>query len=103
MQNRCKGEYAEVDHVLQENKPDVDIQCLDLVTHAENMNRRNLDPKNKETVTKVTESQGKPFTITIKEDGKDDIVLNATSSSDGEDLLEQQGITIIHSTIRYRL
>ena len=99
MQNRGKTGDAQVDHVLQENEPNVDIQCLDLVTRAENMNRKNLDPKNKETNQKAAKSRGKPFTITIKEDGKDDIVLEATSVHDGVALLEQQRINISHVTI----
>ena len=103
MQNRGKTGEAQVDHVLQENEPDVDIQCLDLVTQAENMNRKCLDPKNTETIKKVAKSQGKPFTITIQENGKDDIVLEATSSRVGVALLEQQGITIDNKTISNRL
>ena len=103
MQNRCKGEYAEVDHVLQNNEPNVDIQCLDLVTHAENVNRSTLDPKYKETIMNRAKSQGKPFTITIKEDGKYDIVLEAISCNDGVTLLKDKGITIVRPTIRYYL
>ena len=100
MQNRGKTGKAQVDHVLQENEPNVDIQCLDLVTHTENMHRKSLDPKNEKTINKIAESQGKPFTITIQENGKVDIVLNATSSRNGEDLLKQQGFTIGDRTIR---
>ena len=103
MQNRGKTGDAQVDHVLQDNKPDVDIQCLDLVTCTENNNRKNLDPKNKETIKKRAKSQGKPFTITIKEDGKDDIVLNTTSSRASVALLKYEGITISRGTIRNRL
>ena len=103
MQNRGKTGSAQVDHVLQENEADVDIQCLDLVTHTENVNRKCLDPKNTETNQKAAKSQGKPFTITIKEVDKDDIVLDATSSYNGVDLLKQQGITVVRETIRKRL
>ena len=56
MQNRGTNGRVQVDHVLQENEPDVDIQCLDLVTCAENNNRKCLDPKNKKTIKKVAES-----------------------------------------------
>ena len=103
MQNRCKGGSAEVDHVLQTNEPNVDIQCLDLVTKAENIDRKNLDPKQKETNEKVAKSRGKPFTITIREDGEDDIVLDARSAYEGEDLLKERGITMSYTTISNRL
>ena len=99
MQNRGKTGDAQVDHVLQKNEPNVDIQCLDLVTRAENLNRKCLDPKNKETVRKAAKSKGKPFTINIQEVGKDDIVLEATSVHDGVALLKDEGITINHMTI----
>ena len=99
MQNRGKTGDAQVDHVLQENEPNVDIQCLDLVTCAENLNRKCLDLKNKETNQKSGKNRGKPFTITIQEVSKDDIVLNASYVTDGEALLEQQGITIGRMTI----
>ena len=99
MQNRGKTGDAQVDHVLQNNEPNVDIQCLDLVTCTENLNRKNLDPKNKETIKKRAKSQGKPFTITIQENGKDDIVLNATSGPDGVALLEKEGISITQPMI----
>ena len=103
MKNRGKGCSAEVDHVLQENKPNVDIQKLDLVTHAENIDRMNLAPKNKETIKKSAKSRGKPYTITIQEDGIDDIVLNARSGPEGVDLLKERGITMSQITIRNRL
>ena len=74
-----------------------------MVTHAENMERKKLDPRNTETINKIAKSCAKPFTITIQEVGKDDIVLNATSIRDGVALLEQQGITIGVITISDRL
>ena len=103
MQNRGKTGNVQVDHVLQDNKPDVDIQCLDLVTRTENLNRRDLDPKNTERIMNRAKSQGKPFTITIQENGKDDIVLEATSCPNGVALLEKEGISITQSTISDRL
>ena len=55
MQNRGKTGDAQVDHVLQENEANVDIQCLDLVTKAENLHRKSLDPKNKKTVPSLSQ------------------------------------------------
>ena len=103
MKNRGTNGSAQVDHVQQENKPNVDIQCLDLVTHAENIDRKNLAPKNIETNKKKAISQGKPYTITIQEDGEDDIVLGARSTYEGVDLLKDYGITISDATISNRL
>ena len=103
MKNRGTNGSAQVDHVQQENKPYVDIQCLDLVTHEENNTRRDLAPKSIKTHEKKAISQGKPYTITIREDGEDDIVLNARSTYEGVDLLKERGIAMSRETISNRL
>ncbi len=46
---------------------------------------------------------GKPFAITIKEEGKTDVVLQATSQPDGVKELEKKGITVTRFDIMNRL
>mmetsp|Transcript_7277 Transcript_7277/g.22717 ORF Transcript_7277/g.22717 Transcript_7277/m.22717 type:complete len:907 (+) Transcript_7277:186-2906(+) len=46
---------------------------------------------------------GKPFSITIKEEGKADVVLQATGLTDGVRLLGEKGITVHEKRIRNRL
>mmetsp|Transcript_7278 Transcript_7278/g.22724 ORF Transcript_7278/g.22724 Transcript_7278/m.22724 type:complete len:943 (+) Transcript_7278:186-3014(+) len=46
---------------------------------------------------------GKPFSITIKEEGKADVVLDATSEPDGIRLLGEKGITVSQKPINSRL
>ena len=51
----------------------------------------------------ASRAEGKPFKITIKEAGKADVVLDATSLPDGIDLLKKEGITVSQKPIHNRL
>ena len=66
--------------------------------------RFHLDPDSKPYHLGIQgRGAGKPYSITIKEEGKEDVILQARSRSDGVKLLKEKDITVCDSWIRNRL
>ena len=65
--------------------------------------RIKLHPDSKPFHAKTGPGGGKPFSITIKEEGKADVVLQATSLTDGKKELEKKGINVSRKPMDSRL
>mmetsp|Transcript_8530 Transcript_8530/g.24232 ORF Transcript_8530/g.24232 Transcript_8530/m.24232 type:complete len:949 (+) Transcript_8530:1308-4154(+) len=105
---------ASVVHVtyLMAPQSHCDVQCLidstvpqpPLFEHSAGLIARiKLHEDSKPFHPKAGKGGGRPFSITIKEEGKADVVLDATSEPDGIRLLGEKGITVSQKPINSRL
>lgn len=70
-----------------ENQPPLFEQSAALIV------RINLHPDSEPFRPKKGPGSGKPYSITIKEEGKDDVVLHAATLADGVGLLKKEGVS----------